>query len=63
MLSYLNYLKARYLGQEGQGMVEYAAILAIVIAVGVALSGDSGILSKGIKDLYTSVIDKVATIK
>ena len=33
MLAVLNYLKARYLGEKGQGMVEYALILAFVVAV------------------------------
>lgn len=33
MLAMLNYLKVRYLGEKGQGMVEYVAILAFVVVV------------------------------
>ena len=33
----------RYLEQKGQGMVEYALILAFVVAVAVALTGNDGI--------------------
>jgi pilus assembly protein Flp/PilA len=33
----------RYLEQKGQGMVEYALILAFVVAVAVALTGNGGI--------------------
>ena len=43
----LDYVKARYstrsLDEKGQGVVEYALILAFVVAVAVALVGTDGI--------------------
>lgn len=54
MLIYWNYLNARYLGQKGQGMVEYAVILAfvVVVAAGIASSGD---LQTAVKKVFTDV--------
>lgn len=36
-------LKDRYLSQKAQGMVEYALIIAFVVAIAVALSSDGGL--------------------
>ena len=61
MLAVLNYLKVRYLGEKGQGMVEYALILAFVVAVaGVAFANgtDSG-LGKAINGIVTKVTTAV----
>ncbi len=54
MMAYLEYLKARYLGEKGQGMVEYALILAFVVAIAAYLSG-----SGGIGDAISNVFVKV----
>ncbi len=62
MLSYLNHFKMRYLNEKGQGMVEYAVIVAVVVVIGIALTGENGTLSKGITDLYTAVFAKANTI-
>ncbi len=62
MLTYLNFLKTRYLNQKGQGMVEYAVILAVVIAIGVALIGTDGTLSTKVTTLYTDVFKKAADL-
>ncbi len=43
MMAYLEYLKARYLGEKGQGMVEYALILAFVVVIAGYLTGNTGI--------------------
>ncbi|MBR4172993.1 MAG: pilin protein [Clostridia bacterium] len=43
MKEILSYINARYLGEKGQGMVEYALILAFVVGIAVALSSDGGI--------------------
>ena len=65
MLTYFNYFRNRYLGQKGQGMVEYAVIVAVVIAVGVALVSDttSTSITTTIKDLYSTVFAKTKDIK
>lgn len=54
MLMYWEHFKARYLGQEGQGMVEYAVILAfvVVVAAGIANGGE---LQTAISGVFTSV--------
>ena len=49
MYTYLKFLSQRYLGQKGQGIVEYAVIVAVVVAVGVALTGSSS-FQTGITD-------------
>ncbi|MBP2632306.1 MAG: hypothetical protein H6Q70_2934 [Firmicutes bacterium] len=54
MLMYWNYFKARYLGQKGQGMVEYALVLAFVAAVAVAI-GTSGELKTAVSKAFTDV--------
>ena len=59
MLKYqIEYLWAR-LGQKGQGVVEYALILAAVVAIAtIALSSDSGI-GNAISDLFNSTGEKI----
>lgn len=64
MLTYVQYVWNRYVGEKGQGMVEYAVIVLIVVAVGVALYGASGegSLSTAVTDLYgriTTQVDKI----
>ena len=61
MLAVLNYFKARYLGEKGQGMVEYALILAFVVAVAAvvfAQSTDKG-LGGAINGIVQTVTDAV----
>lgn len=53
MFTVLNYLRVRYLGQKGQGIVEYALILAFVVAVAAALT-NGGDLQKAVSDAFTS---------
>ena len=55
MLQIIEYVKTRYFSsQKAQGMVEYALILAFVVAIAAALSNDGGI--KGaIEYVITSV--------
>jgi pilus assembly protein Flp/PilA len=60
MLTYLRYLQARYLNEKGQGMVEYAVIVAIIVGIGIALNATTdGAFKKEIQDLYTDLIAKV----
>lgn len=51
--------RIRKWSQKGQGIVEYALILAFVVAIAaVALSKDSG-LGQKIQDLFTRTGDKI----
>ena len=53
--------RIRKWSQKGQGIVEYALILAFVVAIAaVALSKDSG-LGQKIQDLFTRTGDKIET--
>lgn len=46
MIEILNYLKARYVGEKAQGIVEYALVLAFVVAIAGALINSSEISTK-----------------
>ncbi len=51
--------RIRKWSQKGQGLVEYALILAFVVAIAaVALSKDSG-LGKKIQDVFTNTGNKI----
>lgn len=54
MLEMLKYLKARYVSEKAQGIVEYALILAFVVVIAAALLGTDGI-EQSIKNVFTSV--------
>ena len=60
MLKYqLEYIWAR-LGEKGQGVVEYALILAfVVVLVTVALSGDSSTIGTAVRTLCTNTAAKI----
>ncbi|EIW20449.1 MULTISPECIES: hypothetical protein [Pelosinus] len=64
MLTYLKHLKIHYLNEKGQGMVEYAVVVAVVIAIGVALLGDggAGTITETVTNLYTTVFGRAANI-
>ena len=65
MLKYqLEYIKAR-LGERGQGVVEYALILAFVVGLAiVALSSDDeGSIGQKIKELFTDTGSQIDTAK
>lgn len=63
MLTYLNHFKMRYLNEKGQGMVEYAVVIAVVVAIGIALTGSgTDSLTSQVKALYTSVFAKAKSI-
>ena len=47
---------SKYLKQKGQGIVEYALLLAFVVGIAVALQG------VGLKDAVVGVFDNVATV-
>lgn len=62
MLEIVDYLKARYLSEKAQGMVEYALIIAFVVAVaGVALKASTSEgLGKAIEDAFDLVSKKIS---
>ena len=52
----------KYLGKKGQGMVEYALIIAFVVGIAaVAFGGESG-LGKAIKDTFTKATTTLNTL-
>ena len=61
MLAMLNYLKVRYLGEKGQGMVEYVAILAFVVVVAgiVFYQGTDKGVGKALSDAIESITNKI----
>jgi len=62
MLTYWNYFKARYLSEKGQGMVEYAVVVGIVVAIGVVVAANNnGAIATAIQNLYTNVFNRAAT--
>lgn len=53
-----DYVNVRYLNQKGQGMVEYALILAFVVVIAAALTGQGGI-KEGITAVFKKVADEL----
>ena len=61
MIEIINYLKARYLSEKAQGMVEYALIVALV--VGIAIFAFKGGLGNAVNNAFekaSSAIDSAA---
>ena len=54
----LDYLKARYLDEKAQGMVEYALIIAFVVAIAVYLSS-SGSLGTAISSTFDNATQRL----
>jgi len=54
MIELLNYFKVRYLGEKGQGIVEYALILAFVIVVAAAITSGGDLQTK-VKSVFTGI--------
>ena len=51
-------LKDRYMSQKAQGMVEYALIIAFVVAIAVVLS--SGDLGSAIRGVFTTAASQIS---
>jgi pilus assembly protein Flp/PilA len=60
MVEIINYLKARYLSEKAQGIVEYALVLAFVAVVATAL-GTNGELTLKVKNAFTSITNAFAS--
>lgn len=56
MLTMLNYFRVRYMSEKAQGIVEYALVIAFVVAIGAVLvkTGD-GSLTAGIQKIFSSL--------
>ena len=62
MIEIINYLKARYLSEKAQGMVEYALIVALVVAI--AVVAFNGGLKNAVTNAFnhaSSAVDNAAT--
>ena len=58
MLEILNYLRTRYMSEKAQGMVEYALILAFVVALAVVLTKTGG-LKEAISAVFSSATSQL----
>ncbi|WP_432648034.1 pilin protein [Mitsuokella sp.] len=52
MLEIVKYLKVRYLNEKGQDLVEYALLLAFVVAVGAVIVGGSDSISDSVSAIF-----------
>ncbi len=60
MKEIIEYLKARYLSEKAQGIVEYALILAFVVVVAAALTKGDDLRGK-IEGVFNSVSNAFGT--
>lgn len=58
MFTILTHLKNRYMSQKAQGIVEYALILAFVVALAVVLTSDGG-LSGAINKVFGTTATQI----
>lgn len=54
MVEIMEYLKARYMDQKAQGIVEYALILAFVVVVAVAIASGGDLQTK-VSSVFTAM--------
>jgi len=54
MKEIMEYLKVRYCSEKGQGIMEYALILAFVVVVAAAIA-DGGDLQTKVKEVFDNV--------
>lgn len=54
VIEILKYLKARYVSEKAQGIVEYALILAFVAVIAAGLFGNEGI-QKAIENVFANI--------
>lgn len=59
MLEVFNYLKARYVSEKAQGLVEYAILLAFVVVVGAIIVGSG---NDTIANSVSTIFKKVQSI-
>ena len=59
MFTILEHLKNRYMSQKAQGIVEYALILAFVVAIAIFITSGDNSLSESIKGVFTKTSEQV----
>ncbi len=59
MFTIFEHLKNRYMSQKAQGIVEYALILAFVVAIAIFITSGDNSLSGAIKGVFTKTADQV----
>ena len=59
MFTILYHLKNRYLSQKAQGIVEYALILAFVVAIAIFITSGNNNLSDAINGVFTDTAKQV----
>ena len=60
MKEIMEYLKVRYCSEKGQGIMEYALILAFVVVVAAAI-GNGGALQTKVKAVFSSLSNLFGT--
>jgi len=59
MFTILYHLKNRYMSQKAQGIVEYALILAFVVAIAIFITSGDNNLSNAVKGVFTKTANQV----
>ena len=59
MFTILEHLKNRYMSQKAQGIVEYALILAFVVAIAIFITSGDCNLKSAIEGVFTKTADQV----
>lgn len=59
MFTILYHLKNRYLSQKAQGIVEYALILAFVVAIAIFITSGNGNLKDAVQGVFTKTANQV----
>lgn len=59
MFTILYHLKNRYMSQKAQGIVEYALILAFVVAIAIFITTGDNSLSKSIQGVFSDTASQV----
>ena len=59
MFTILEHLKNRYMSQKAQGFVEYALILAFVVAIAIFITNSDGGLRNAIQGVFSDTAEQV----
>lgn len=59
MFTILYHLKNRYMSQKAQGIVEYALILAFVVAIAIFITSGDNNLSEAVQGVFSKTADQV----